>query len=79
VLFISQEQTCLDHRQVRRYESWYGHVTLSALALVFLAVTRAALADYGTGPVNSANEIRRMFSTFRRLSADELQADRRSL
>src|SRR6202034_303096 len=50
----------MDHYQVRRYESWYRYVTLAMLALAFLTVTRAALADGDAGLASSANEIRRM-------------------
>lgn len=31
-----------DHYQVRRYDSWYRHITLSMLAHAFLTVTAAA-------------------------------------
>jgi SRSO17 transposase len=52
----------MDHYQVRLYTAWYRYITLAMLALGFLAVTRAALAD-GTSPLaSSANEIRRMFT-----------------
>ena len=34
----------LDHYQVRRYQAWYRHVTLSMLAQAFLAVQRARAA-----------------------------------
>ena len=37
----------LDHYQVRRYESWYRHVTLAMLAHAFLTVTRATAAKKG--------------------------------
>jgi hypothetical protein len=33
----------LDHYQVRRYDAWYRHVTLSMLAQAFLTVQRAGL------------------------------------
>jgi hypothetical protein len=33
-------ETGLDHYQVRLYCAWYRHVTLSMLALAFLAITR---------------------------------------
>jgi len=39
----------LDHYQVRRYQAWYRHVTLSMLAQAFLAVQRARAAAVGTG------------------------------
>ena len=41
-------ETGLDHHQVRRYQAWYRHVTLSMLAQAFLAVQRARAA-VGTG------------------------------
>jgi SRSO17 transposase len=37
-------ETGLDHYQVRRYQAWYRHVTLSMLAQAFLAVQRARAA-----------------------------------
>jgi SRSO17 transposase len=53
----------LDHYQVRLHAAWYRYVTLAMLALAWLAVTRAALADdAGSGLTTSANEIRRMFT-----------------
>ena len=52
----------LDHYQVRLYKAWYRYVTLSMLALAWLAVTRAALADGNDQLVTSANEIRRVFT-----------------
>jgi SRSO17 transposase len=60
----------LDHYQVRLYTAWYRYVTLAMLALAYLAVTRASLADPappGQVPeaklITSANEIRRMLAT----------------
>ena len=41
-------ETGLDHYQVRRYQAWYRHVTLSMLAQAFLAVQRTR-ATVGTG------------------------------
>ena len=41
-------QTGLDHYQVRRYQAWYRHVTLSMVAQAFLAVQSARVA-VGTG------------------------------
>jgi SRSO17 transposase len=41
-------QTGLDHYQVRRYQAWYRHLTLSMLAQAFLAVQRTRAA-VGTG------------------------------
>ena len=40
----------------------YRYVTLAMLALAWLAVTRASLADDSDDLVTSANEIRRMFT-----------------
>jgi SRSO17 transposase len=67
----AKNETGLDHYQVRRYESWYRYVTLSMLALAFLAVTRAALADDDAGLPSSANEIRRMFTALCTPSPDQ--------
>jgi hypothetical protein len=36
---VRQNETGLDHYQVRRYDAWYRHITLSMLAAAFLAVT----------------------------------------
>jgi SRSO17 transposase len=36
----AKNETGLDHYQVRRYDAWYRHTTMSMLALAFLAVTR---------------------------------------
>jgi SRSO17 transposase len=41
----SKNEVGLDHYQVRRYDAWYAHITLSMTALAFLAVTRALQAD----------------------------------
>ena len=37
----AKNETGLDHYQVRRYDAWYRHATLSMLAPAFLAVTAA--------------------------------------
>jgi SRSO17 transposase len=37
----AKNETGLDHYQVRRYDAWYRHITLSMLALAFLTVTAA--------------------------------------
>ncbi len=37
----AKNQTGLDHYQVRRYDAWYRHATLSMLALAFLQVCAA--------------------------------------
>jgi len=36
---FAKNETGLDHYQVRLYEAWYRHITLSMLAAAFLAVT----------------------------------------
>jgi SRSO17 transposase len=41
-LQTAKGDTGLDHYEVRRYDAWYRHVTLSLLAAAFLAVQRAA-------------------------------------
>jgi len=72
----AKNATGMDHYQVRRYESWYRYVTLAMLALAFLAVTRAALADADAGLVSSANEIRRMFTALCAPPRDDQHARR---
>jgi SRSO17 transposase len=42
-------QTGLDHYQVRRYQAWYRHVTLSMLAQASLAVMRTKTSRSGSG------------------------------
>jgi SRSO17 transposase len=58
----AKNEAGMDHYQVRLYTAWYRYVTLAMLALAFLTVTRAALADDGDELPASANEIRRMFT-----------------
>lgn len=36
---FTKSETGLDHYQLRRYDAWYQHITLSMLAAAFLAVT----------------------------------------
>jgi SRSO17 transposase len=36
---FAKNETGLDHYQIRRYDAWYRHITLSMLAAAFLAVT----------------------------------------
>jgi SRSO17 transposase len=38
----TKNETGLDHYQVRRYEAWYRHMTLSMAAAAFLVITRDA-------------------------------------
>lgn len=44
----AKNETGLDHYQVRRYDAWYAHITLSMAALAFLVLTRAAEQDAHT-------------------------------
>ncbi len=57
-----KNEAALDHYQVRLYRAWYRYVTLAMLALAWLAVTRASLAEDSDDLMTSANEIRRMFT-----------------
>jgi SRSO17 transposase len=43
-------QVGLDQYQVRRYDSWYRHITLAMLAHAFLTITTASTAKGGPGP-----------------------------
>lgn len=36
---FAKNETGLDHYQVRKYQAWYRHITLSMLAAAFLAIT----------------------------------------
>jgi len=38
----AKNETGLGHYQVRRYEAWYRHITLSMAATAFLVLTRDA-------------------------------------
>lgn len=40
----AKNEAGLDHYQVRSWRAWYAHITLSMLALAWLAVTRAVAA-----------------------------------
>jgi hypothetical protein len=42
-----KNETGLDHYQVRRYDAWYRHVTLSMLGLAFLNVSAAQRGQRG--------------------------------
>jgi SRSO17 transposase len=50
---FAKNETGLDHYQVRKYDAWYRHITLSMLAAAFLAVTacRERLSDQKGAPV----------------------------
>jgi SRSO17 transposase len=72
----AKNEAGLDHYQVRLYKAWYRYITLAMLALAWLAVTRAGLADDSDAPVTSANEIRRMFTALCGPPRDEQHARR---
>jgi SRSO17 transposase len=59
----SKGETGLDHYEVRRYDSWYRHITLALLAHAFLAdLRRQALGGSpapGAGPGRSAGPAQR--------------------
>jgi len=46
----AKNETGLDHYQVRLYQAWYRHITLSMLAHAFLAVTAHALRPASEAP-----------------------------
>ena len=50
----AKNETGLDHYQVRRYQAWYRHVTLSMLAHAFLAVTAHAMHPGSPPPAAAA-------------------------
>jgi SRSO17 transposase len=74
----AKNEAAMDHYQVRRYDAWHRYITLSMLALAYLAVTRAHLT--GTEPDSrpardqqvplSANEIRRLLASLCQPPAD---------
>lgn len=43
----AKNEVGLDNYQVRRYDAWYAHITLSMAAAAFLVATRAAEAEKG--------------------------------
>ncbi|WP_344869565.1 IS701 family transposase [Amycolatopsis ultiminotia] len=47
----SKNETGLDHYQVRRYEAWYRHITLSMAAAAFLVITRDAAKKRDLHPI----------------------------
>jgi hypothetical protein len=70
---FAKNETGLNHYQVRRYDAWYRHITLSMLAAAFLAVTARTeqFHDQKGGTTStdeqliplSCNEIRRLWAT----------------
>jgi hypothetical protein len=53
-------ETGLDHYQVRTWRAWYAHITLSMLALAWLAATRARAVKGGPAPAIRACGARRL-------------------
>ncbi|AEY85411.1 putative transposase [Streptomyces hygroscopicus subsp. jinggangensis 5008] len=47
----AKNETGLDHYQVRRYDAWYRHITLSMTAAAFLVILRRASQKGGSNPV----------------------------
>jgi SRSO17 transposase len=47
-------ETGLDHYQVRTWRAWHAHVTLSMLALAWLAAARAQIVKGGSAPATRA-------------------------
>jgi hypothetical protein len=45
----SKGEAGLDHYQVRTWRAWYAHITLSMLALAWLAASRAQAEKGGVG------------------------------
>jgi SRSO17 transposase len=52
----AKNETGLDHYQVRKYQAWYRHVTLSMLAHAFLAVTAHATRPAAPPTASGAGE-----------------------
>jgi hypothetical protein len=47
-------ETGMDHYQVRSWRAWYAHITLSTLALAWLAASRAQAVKKGSAPATRA-------------------------
>ncbi len=50
---LAKQQVGLDEYEVRHWQGWYRHITLSMFALAFLTVVKARLctfSDQGTQP-----------------------------
>jgi SRSO17 transposase len=50
----AKNETGLDHYQVRTWRAWYAHITLSMLALAWLAASRAQAVKGEPAPANRA-------------------------
>ena len=58
MLQTSQAETGLDDYQVRTWRGWYAHITLSMLALAWLAAVRAAEHQKGVPPPTTMSSYR---------------------
>ncbi|MDP9848126.1 SRSO17 transposase [Streptosporangium lutulentum] len=47
---MAKNEVGLDHYQVRSFQAWYRHVTLSMTAAAFLVITRDGLQKRGSRP-----------------------------
>jgi SRSO17 transposase len=52
----AKQETGLDEYEVRRWEGWYRHITLSLLAYAFLVVTRTAMRAADSGQKGGREE-----------------------
>jgi SRSO17 transposase len=50
----AKNEAGLDHYQVRTWRAWYAHITLSMLALAWLAATRAIVTKGESAPTTAA-------------------------
>jgi SRSO17 transposase len=50
----AKNEAGLDHYQVRTWRAWYAHITLSMLALAWLAASRAQAVKKGSAPATRA-------------------------
>ena len=50
----SKNEAGLDHYQVRSWRAWYAHITLSMLALAWLAASRARAVKGEPAPATGA-------------------------
>ena len=50
----AKSEAGLDHYQVRSWRAWYAHITLSMLALAWLAASRAQAVKGGSAPATRA-------------------------
>jgi hypothetical protein len=53
-LWVRAAAVGLDHYQVRSWRAWHAHITLSMLALAWLAASRAQAAKGEPAPVARA-------------------------